>query len=172
MCKSYGTNARSIKIEDINRVTGYDPNNTGDGKKYNVGDWLEYGSKVTYTANKATNSNGLTYERSFLKQEHLDGRIIGSNGVTSIIETSTYYHYYPNTLTSSKTGTTKGIETTGKAYEMIFGTYINTNNGTGNKYWIASSYVYANAMNFDFGVRYVFSYGYVYGRELWHSLRI
>ena len=32
MCKPYGTNARSIKVEDINRVTGFNPN-SGNGMK-------------------------------------------------------------------------------------------------------------------------------------------
>ena len=32
MCKPYGANARSIKVEDINRVTEYDPNRTGNEK--------------------------------------------------------------------------------------------------------------------------------------------
>ena len=37
MCATYGKNSRSITVEDINRVTGYDPTNTGTGTKYEVG---------------------------------------------------------------------------------------------------------------------------------------
>ena len=174
MCKPYGTNARSIKVEDINRVTGYDPNNTGDGKKYKAGDWGEYGSSVTYTASKTTNNtNGLIYTGGLNngKYEHVDGRIIGSNGVTSITETSTYYYYYPYSLTTSNatTGTCKGISTTSKAYELIFGTYANTSAGKGNYYWLASSYVYANSSNSDFGLRFVGASGGVGGYGLWGS---
>ena len=175
MCKAYGTNARSIKVEDINRVTGYDPNNTGDGKKFYVGQWLEYGSSVTYTASKTTNNtNGLTYTGGLSngKYEHVDGRIIGSNGVTSITETSTYYYYYPYSLTTSNatTGTCKGISTTSKAYELIFGTYANTSAGKGNYYWLASSYVYAYSNYSCFGLRFVGTSGHVYNYcHLWGS---
>ena len=175
MCKPYGTNARSIKVEDINRVTGYDPNNTGDGKKFYVGQWLEYGSSVTYTASKTTNNtNGLTYTGGLSngKYEHVDGRIIGSNGVTSITETSTYYYYYPYSLTTSNaiTGTCKGISTTSKAYELIFGTYANTSAGRGNYYWLASSCVYVDSNYSGFGLRSVGASGDVsFYCNLWNS---
>ena len=174
MCKPYGTNARSIKVEDINRVTGYDPNNTGDGKKYNAGNWTEYGSSVTYTASKTTNNtNGLTYTGGLYngKYEHVDGRIIGSNGVTSITETSTYYYYYPYSLTTSNatTGTCKGISTTSKAYELIFGTYANTSANKGNYYWLASSCVNAYSSISNFGLRRVHTSGFVNSYYLWNS---
>ena len=174
MCKPYGTNARSIKVEDINRVTGYDPNNTGDGKKFYVGQWLEYGSSVTYTASKTTNNtNGLTYTGGLSngKYEHVDGRIIGSNGVTSITETSTYYYYYPYSLTTSNatTGTCNGIQTTSKAYELIFGTYANTRAVKGNYYWLESSCVYAYYNYSEFGLRIVDAYGRVNHFNLWRS---
>ena len=166
MCKQYGTNARSIKVEDINRVTGYNPSSTGDGKACWAGQMYEYGNKVTYTASKTTNNtNGLTYTGGLYngKYEHVDGRIIGSNGVTSITETSTYYYYYPYSLTTSNatTGTCKGISTTSKAYELIFGTYANTSAGKGNYYWLASSCVNAYSDASGFGLRRVGTSGYV-----------
>ena len=37
LCTKYGTNARSITVEDINKVTGYDPKNQGDGTVYGAG---------------------------------------------------------------------------------------------------------------------------------------
>ena len=171
MCKPYGTNARSIKIEDINRVTGYDSNNPVDGKKFNAGNWGEYGSKATYTASKTTNSNGLTYTGGLSngKYEHVDGRTIGANGLTSITETSTYYQYYPNTLTTSNSGTIKGIETTSKAYELIFGTYANTSTSKGNKYWIASSCMEAVSSYSTFKLFSVFPDGYLNAIWVWAS---
>ncbi len=159
MCKPYGTNARSIKVEDINRVTGYDPNNTGDGKKYGEGQWDEYGNKVTYTLSGSTATNGKKYEGTLYnnKYENPDGKIIGTNGVTSVTETSTYYYYYPYSLTTSNdiTGECKGIPTTSKAYELIFGTYANTSTGKGNIYWIASQCVFVTSNYSYFTLRHV-----------------
>ena len=159
MCKQYGTNARSIKVEDINRVTGYDPNNTGDGKKYGEGQWDEYGNKVTYTLSGSTATNGKKYEGTLYnnKYENPDGKIIGTNGVTSVTETSTYYYYYPYSLTTSNdiTGECKGIPTTSKAYELIFGTYANTSIGKGNIYWIASQCVFVTSNYSYFTLRHV-----------------
>ena len=163
MCAKYGTNARSIKIEDINRVTGYDPNNPVDGKKFNAGQWGEYGSTVTYTASQTTNNtNGLTYTEGLDngKYEHVDGRAIGTNGVTSITETSTWYYYYPNTLTTSATGETKGIELASKAYQMILGPY------RGSAYWLASSYMYASSSASWFGLFSISGNGSVYTESL------
>ena len=167
MCKPYGTNARSIKVEDINRVTGYDPNNPVSGKKYGATGWNEYGNKVTYTANKTTSSNGLTYIDGLRegKYEHPDGRVIGSNGVTSITETSTAYFYYPNTLTSSNSGTTQGIETTGTAYKLLFRNDKDTENC---QYWLASSCVSTGNNYSSFGIRMIFS-GNVNSTPPWYS---
>ena len=168
MCKQYGKNARSIKVEDINRVTEYDPNKTGDGKKFFTGVWGEYGSTVTYTESKTTSSNGLTYTGKLYnsKYEHPDGRTIGTNGVTSIIETNTWYYYYPNTLTTSNSGTTKGIETTSKAYKLLFR---NANDSANCQYWIASSCMGTNSNYSFFLMRYVVNTGYVNQSPLWES---
>ena len=154
MCNQYGTNARSIKVEDINRVTGYDPNNTGDGKKFKIGEWGEYESKVTYTASKITNSNGLIETSlSNKKYDHPAGKLIGTGGNTSLItETSTYYYYHPNTLTTTNTGSTKGISTTSKAYKLLFRI---ADNSRACNYWLASLYVDAMNKYSDFGLRYV-----------------
>ena len=169
MCKQYGTNARSIKIEDINRVTGYDPNNPVDGKKFNAGQWGEYGSTVTYTASQTTNNtNGLTYTEGLDngKYEHVDGRAIGTNGVTSITETSTWYYYYPNTLTTSESGTTKGIETISKAYKLLFR---NADDTANCEYWVASTCVYANSNHSRFHLRYISTSGFIRSYYLWIS---
>ena len=155
MCKPYGTNARSIKVEDINRVTGYDPNKTGDGKKYGQGQMYEYGNKVTYTSSGSTGSNGQAYNGALLynKYEHPDGRAIGSNGVTSITETSTYYYYYADTLTENSSGTTVGIAKTTNAYKALFS----------EDYWLASSCAYATTGITWFSMRYVHISAY-YGK--------
>ncbi len=157
MCAQYGTNARSIKVEDINRVTGYDPTNQGDGTVYGAGQFYEYGNKVTYTGS--------------ISYEHPDGRKIGTDNVTSITVESTAYYYYPYSLTtsSSTTGECKGIATDSPAYEMLFGKASDTSDGSGNAFWLASSYVLAYSDASSFGLRRVYSGGYVGGYLLWIS---
>lgn len=78
ICEIYGegegaTGGRSIKVEDINKITGYNPNNTGvydpeqtgSGTKYEEGSLNEYGNRVTYYWDGTnypyyTATNGLT----------------------------------------------------------------------------------------------------------------
>ena len=170
MCAPYGTNARSITVEDINRVTGYDPTNQGDGTVYSVGEFYEYGNKVTYTASGSSATNGKTYTGS-ISYEHPDGRKIGTDNVTSITVESTSYYYYPYSLTtsSSTTGERKGIATDSSAYEMLFGKVSDTSNGDGYYYWLASSCVYADSSISRFGLRVVDSFGDVSFYDLWDS---
>ena len=138
MCTKFGDNARSVKIEDIDRVTGYDPLNQGDGTKWGNGQFWEYGNEVTYIPTGCTAANGQTYTGPFRdnKYVHIDGREIGKNNVTEIKLKQTAYEYYPYSLTqnSGTTGECKGISTSSKAYKMIFG------ESTVNQYWLASSY--------------------------------
>ena len=170
MCAQYGTNARSIKVEDINRVTGYDPTNQGDGTVFGAGQFYEYGNKVTYTASGSSATNGKTYTGS-ISYEHPDGRKIGTDNVTSITVESTAYYYYPYSLTtsSSTTGECKGIATDSPAYEMLFGKASDTSDGSGNAYWLASSYVVAYSNYSYFGLRFVGSDGGVSNYGLWGS---
>lgn len=170
MCEPYGRNARSITVEDINRVTGYNPTNQGDGTIYGVGEFWEYGSKVTYTTSGSSTTNGNTYTGS-ITYEHPDERKIGSNGVTSITVKNTYYSYYPYSLTTSNsaTGECKGIITSSPAYEMLFGKATDTSADKGNKYWIGSSYIYADNKGVSFGIRNIYSEGRMGGCRLWRS---
>ncbi len=145
MCATYGKNSRSITVEDINRVTGYDPTNTGTGTKYEVGNTYEYGNTVTYKLSGATSANGATNTSTGATAGTIttficpDGRTLGQNGVDSIAIKSTHYWYYPDSLTNTEgTGTVKGISKTSAAYKMIFGDSTATAAKTGNKYWLAS----------------------------------
>ena len=168
MCAPYGTNARSITVEDINRVTGYDPKNQGDGTVYGVGEFYEYGNKVTYTAGGSTATNGKTNTIAISKYEHPDGRILGSNNITSITVESTDYYYYPYSLTyaNSTTGECKGIAIDSAAYKLLFR---NSEDSANCSYWLASSYVNADDNFSGFGLRYVYSAGCVYDYDLWYS---
>ena len=170
MCATYGKNSRSITVEDINRVTGYDPTNQGDGTVFGAGQFYEYGNKVTYTASGSSATNGKTYTGS-ISYEHPDGRKIGTDNVTSITVESTAYYYYPYSLTtsSSTTGECKGIATDSPAYEMLFGKASDTSDGSGNAFWLASSFVGANSSISGFGLRRVYSDGFVSNYDLWNS---
>ena len=54
VCSLYGQGSmaqgsRSIKMEDVNRVTGYNPENIdGNGNPYKIGETDQYGNKVTF----------------------------------------------------------------------------------------------------------------------------
>ena len=167
MCAQYGTNARSITVEDINRVTGYDPTNQGDETTYGDGKFWEYGNKVTYTASGSSATNGQTYTGS-ISYEHPDGRKIGTDNVTSITVESTYYYYYPYSLTTSNstTGECKGIATDSPAYKLLFR---KADDSANCSYWLASSYVLADSNGSDFGLRAVSSDGLVGYYDLWYS---
>ena len=52
-CEKYGNGlyaigARSIEAEDVDRITGYNPQKTGNGEIYNKDKIDEYGNEVTY----------------------------------------------------------------------------------------------------------------------------
>ncbi len=168
ICAPYGTEARSITVEDINRVTGYDPTKQNNNTKYGAGEFYEYGNKVTYTASGSSATNGKTYTSAISKYEHPDGRILGQNDVTSIQVESTYYYYYPSTLTTSdgeQTGEI-GISKTIPAYKLLFRKADDTANCS---YWLASSCVNAGSRDSYFGLRYVYSGGFVNYYGLWNS---
>ena len=176
MCATYGKNSRSITVEDINRVTGYDPTNTGTGTKYEVGNTYEYGNTVTYKLSGATSANGATNTSTGATAGTIttficpDGRTLGQNGVDSIAIKSTHYWYYPDSLTNTEgTGTVKGISKTSAAYKMIFGDSTATAAKTGNKYWLAS---HGNGTTLDvcsFNTFCVREGGYVRAYNTWNS---
>ena len=76
-CEKYGEGdgaegARSFRVEDINRITGYDPKDSIEGATYLVGTIGEYGNKVKFIQTdentiSRSSSNGLkdSLERSF-----------------------------------------------------------------------------------------------------------
>ena len=93
---------------------------------------------------------------------------LGTDNVTSITVKSTYYSYYPYSLTinSSTTGTCNGIATDTSAYKLLFR---NAGNSANCSYWLASSFVFADSSNSCFGLRYVRSGGFVDNYDLCYS---
>ena len=150
MCEPYGRNARSVTVDDINRVTGYEPTNQGDGTVFGAGEFDEYGNKVTYTATGSTATNGQTYTGTISNYNHPDGRQLGTDNVNSITVKSTYYQYYPYSLTTSNstTGECKGITTDSPAYKLLFRNADDSENCT---YYLASLFVDARQSDTYFG---------------------
>ena len=180
----YGaTGARSVNVDDVNKITGYNPNNEGKydpeqkttGTKYSVGQPYEYGNKTTYTwtstANQiswsgsntksgtGSNSNYATYGFNWYdigSKTWKNSMQDTTNPADITTLTSTRYYYYPDSLKTSS-GAGEGLRTTSEEYKTLF------MNKAGSKvsYWLASSCVYTDSNFAGFGVRCVYSSGYV-----------
>ena len=161
--------ARSINVNDINRVTGYNIDTN-----FNEGNINQWGNEVVYT-----NKDNVIYYKK------------GENGIYPVNETSseytsftywtgsawktlgsgesspaikhTYYYYYPQTTTSSNTTSINGSS---KAYSLLFA---NTSSGS-TYYWLGSQYVSTSGGYVNFGMHYV-NNGRVGGRDLCNSHR-
>lgn len=163
MCESYGKGeyaikARSIKVEDIDKLTGYDKTTYGEGKI------CKYGNIITYTYNvttkpsyKGTNgvsgdltsahSNGFQWydldnvyhivSASDLTNENNNGKEIGK-------VKSTYYYYIASSIPNLK-------EKSQSTYNMLFGS------NDKNAYWLASSYINAYLDRDYLGLRMVYN---------------
>lgn len=171
------TGARSITVEDINKITGYDPANTGTGKPCYDDTISVYGNEVTYYwkgDNKpyyvgrnnvegslsGGHSSFNWYDGSAWQSSPKSTTATDTNGGRQRIATlkSTGYGYYPTTLTTSSSGDIKGITTDSNEYKTLFG----------QNYWIASSYVYTSTGYVYFGMYRVYS-SYVNGIGLYSS---
>ena len=64
------SHSRAIKIEDINKITGYNPLKTGDGKIFREGTANEYNNKLTVTRTGRA-SNELSYSNGLKKNIYL-----------------------------------------------------------------------------------------------------
>ena len=175
--------ATSITVEDINEITGYNP----ETAKYDQGDWDEYGNKVTYTRGSGTAlsssaTNGKTWSGTQSTFNYYDKASKTFKALTSgsIEITSTAYIYGPATLKDGYTQPVQGVDENGvynTVYQMLFGKYTIDNNsysrsftGTGTQpyYWLASDYAHAYNHFVDWGLRCV-SYGGVSYSDLCNS---
>ncbi len=148
---------RSINVEDLNRVTGYNPMKTGTGLPYKNGERGMYGETVTYYMKDgfvaSTNELGET-TGEYTSFEHVDGRIlVNSQNIDTAnkkfdkIEVKcNNYSYFPTTLTTSKDGNTVGLSSTSKAHAFLF---------SGTKYWLASTLVHTGKSGASWGMRFV-----------------
>ena len=146
--------AKSITVEDINGITGYNP----ETAKYNQGDGNEYGNKVTYTRGEGTAlsssaTNGETWSGTIDTFNYYDKTNKTfkalTSGSTEITSTS-YYYASAQVNSSFLTGevNSDGTMNTTSVYQMLFGgTSVENDrlirNFTSRKkqsYWLASDY--------------------------------
>ena len=142
-------NGRSIKVEDINKITGYNPNNigvndpkqTGTGTPYKNEKINQYKNKVTYTL-----ENGRVYyqgTKAITKKTQstvATFKPLGERGDITEPYTvdSTAYMYYPTTLTEvSDDNQSVGLAKNSVEYDMLF-------RPPYTPYWIASPCVDAS----------------------------
>ena len=133
---------RSMNVDDVNSITGYNPEMPGNGEPYAKGTEGEYGNIVTYYWRGGdrpyyTGTNG---KNGFLSDSHSsrgfnwydsDGLHIsqksetasnsdaGTERITSLM--STWYNYYPYSLTEddSTSGEMKGIATNSRKFRIL-----------------------------------------------------
>lgn len=142
------TSARSINVDDVNSITGYDPANTGTGAACDAGTIYEYGNEVTYYwkgdeypyyvgSNGKTGSLRTAHNTSFNWYDGSSWQSSPKSTTASNTEEGreriatikcTRYDYYPTTLTTSSSGDVKGITTDSNEYKTLFG----------QNYWLAS----------------------------------
>ena len=156
---------RSINVDDINRVTTYNPENIG--LEHNGG---PYGGTTSTTKNAYEYGNIVKYKASTA--------IETSNGATGTISStcklpratenseftvkSNYYYYHPETLTDSPNSSSELRNTAW--YTLLF---TNTNSSD-TCYWLASPFVCAYNRNANWGLHRVL-YGAVSNDFLWIS---
>ena len=121
----YADSVRSINVDDINRITGYEP---ATAKCYE-GEVYEYGNQVTYTkeADGTISYQGTKQPTEKTSSDATDFTYLNGSTWTSLTNagdsatlTSTAYTYYPNTLTDQSSGETNGIELNSNAYALLF----------------------------------------------------
>ena len=197
ICNIYGTGegatgARCVNIDDINWITGYNPNNTGvkdknktgNGTKCYSGQIYEYGNNVKYTltsggvkyepSNSAASGTSSSYKQFIYYDETSKTWKSLATGGSVTLKSSRYY-YYPTTLQESRgIDATIGIARTSTEYKMLF-----TNSSTGADtanigktdnvyYWLDSPCVETNTGEASFGLRIVKS-GEVDAGPLYYS---
>ncbi len=169
LCVPYGkgenaTGARSIRVEDVNKITGYAP----ETAKFEKGEVGEYGNEVSFIYNgtkfpsyKTTNgiSRTTTYEqedgfRFYNGTEfvHVNNLEAGIKGTTFATLKSDGYEYKAADL----------MDTTSDAYTMLFG-------GDVGWYWIASTCVYMNDIGRAVYCMFTGDVDWVYFADLWCS---
>ena len=171
ICNIYGrgtgaSTARCITVDDVNKITGYNPRNVGVRDEKQVGNGIPYGVNTSYEYGTNTiytlTSSGVKYETSnnrgngtssYTKFTYYDEtnkvwKDLATNGNKTV--ENNYYKYYPTTLKDEdNSNATIGIGNNTKEYSTIFG-----KTGT-DFYWLASKCTYNKNGSVEYGLRTV-----------------
>ena len=164
----YAKSARSVNVDDVNKITGYVDN------VYNAGtsNVDQTGNQVTYTLNsdgyihykgtKYPTTDTTSTRTSFTYWTGSEWKTLESGKSATL--THNYYYYYPQTLstTSSSDTTIKNKENSKNAYDLLFA------NTSSVYYWLGSQRVITYEGYASFGVRGVYD-GSVVGNYLYDS---
>ena len=144
----YASGARSVNVDDINRITGYEP----ETAKWNAGRISEYGNNVTYSFTRERVYDGsddteghweYTYKYSAsngLSGSYSEDDLDGEGGVSGGTFKSTAYKYETT------------IEEIGDlAYNTIF--FKQSPESSNNPFLLASSYCYTLTSDVEYGLR-------------------
>lgn len=164
ICKLYGNgigakDSRSIRIDDINKITKYNPMSVGNNQHYSEGNLNEYGNETIFYWNDSTfpyyeAANGV---KGNLEQEHNNFYTFNENKneftnneiktgkmqYISKIKTN-FYSYYIDTLTDNVNDSESAIKKFNKAYELI---------SRAGSYWLASKTIETNEDGVYYGIR-------------------
>lgn len=157
--QGYGaTSARSIRIEDVNKITGYNPNNVGTynssknsvGIKFGAGTISEYGNKITFSWDGTklpvysygstsgslynTHSKFDYYDKNTWKSINYSQTATEQNKEKIIDVENNYYEYFVSKLSKDSDGKDVGLAETDKKYTMLF--------DSGKYYFTSSNYNY------------------------------
>ena len=157
LCTPYGTGtgaigARSIKVEDVDKLTEYDKTTFATNSISQYGNEVTYSwsttdfAKVDYTSTNKSGTLSITHNSgfSYVDFDTMTATTVATkaSGLPKLTNTAYFYDQLDTTLlTRSK-----------KANEMIFG-FDNF-----YAYWLASPYVYTYTDSAYFGVRSIHSY--------------
>ena len=189
--------ARSITVEDINKVTGYNPNNvgqydpnqTGSGTKYSANQLNEYGNEMTYywkgddyphyiatnglegnlsnSHNVSSGNYGFNWYEKGWKHSLKSTTATTSNMEEITTLRSNDYWYYPQTLTN--TSDTSATEGITTSSKAYKAIFCNSSESTDNYgYWLGSPFVATGAGVALFGMHCVRN-GYVFHGNLYNS---
>ncbi len=157
ICAIYGqgkgaNGARSITVDDINKITGYNPEiaQCYDGEIY------EYGNEVTYIKNESGIEYSASYGQNGIEEDEttIFKYFDENKNIWKLLNVgeskkylSTAYFYFPNTLTTNKNGDTNGIDTDSVEYDLLsFAT---------GQYWLGSNIIRVHTNYVGFGINYV-----------------
>lgn len=183
ICEPYGYGegaigkARSITVEDVNAITGYNPETAA----YDKGQVSEYGNEVTYTwdgdskikysgtLNDKAGSVSYSLDDKFIWYDEKAGTFssVAKGDTTMTLPTikSTYYSYNASELTTISAIDNK------EAFETIFGEYDSDKSVYSSFYWLASPTVRAFESYVVFCMRFVRD-GTLHGCYLWGSSNV